>query len=148
MRVATRVGIEAFKGGSSDTIHSKDLDTPNVAFVRPELTTSARLDELGVEATGQDLDTDGCILACKVVEPNQWCGPCGCEGAPRDTVTRRLANEPLGWRQTTLHLTCVAFGAPDAGISGVKAPAKQPCHAPRSLVVGCGGRWKGSFASI
>lgn len=27
---------------------------------------------------------------------------CGAEGVPRDTVTRRLAHEPFGWRPTTL----------------------------------------------
>ncbi len=34
-----------------------------------------------------------------------WCRRCGCEGAPRDSVTRRLAHEPLGWRPTTLLVT-------------------------------------------
>jgi transposase len=31
--------------------------------------------------------------------------PLGCEAAPRDSVTRRLAHEPLGWRPTTLLIT-------------------------------------------
>jgi hypothetical protein len=30
---------------------------------------------------------------------------CGCEGTPRDTVTRRLGHEPLGWRHTPLLVT-------------------------------------------
>jgi len=29
----------------------------------------------------------------------------GCQGLPRDTVTRALAHEPLGWRPTTLLVT-------------------------------------------
>jgi transposase len=33
------------------------------------------------------------------------CRRCGCEGTPRDTVTQRLAHEPLGWRPTTLLVT-------------------------------------------
>jgi transposase len=45
------------------------------------------------------------VLACRVKEPDQWCRRCGCEGAARDTVTRRLAHEPLGWRPTTLLVT-------------------------------------------
>lgn len=45
------------------------------------------------------------MLACRVVEPDGWCRRCGCEGAPRDTVVRRLAHEPLGWRPTTLEVT-------------------------------------------
>jgi len=44
-------------------------------------------------------------FACRVVEPDQWCRRCGCEGTARDTVTRRLAHEPLGWRPTTLEVT-------------------------------------------
>jgi transposase len=47
-------------------------------------------------------------LACRVVETDEfarWCRRCGCEAAPRDSVTRRLAHEPLGWRPTTLLIT-------------------------------------------
>lgn len=40
----------------------------------------------------------------RVLEPDQWCRRCGCEGSPRDTVTR-LAHEPFGWRPTTLLVT-------------------------------------------
>ena len=45
------------------------------------------------------------MLVCRVVESDQWCRRCGAEGIPRDTVTRRLAHEPLGWRPTTLLVT-------------------------------------------
>ena len=45
------------------------------------------------------------MLACRIVEPDQWCRRCGCEGVARDRVTRRLSQEPLGWRTTTLLLT-------------------------------------------
>ena len=44
------------------------------------------------------------MLCCRVVDPDQWCRRCGCEGAPRDTVIRRLAHEPLGWRPTLLEV--------------------------------------------
>ena len=54
---------------------------------------------------GQRLEPDRAVLSCRVVEPDQWCRRCGCEGAPRDTVTRSLAHEPLGWRPTTLLVT-------------------------------------------
>ena len=78
---------------------------PDATFACPDLTTFARLDELGLEAVGQRLEPDRAVLACRVVEPDQWCRRCGCEGAPRDTVTRELAHEPLGWRPTTLVVT-------------------------------------------
>ncbi|MBF8186280.1 ISL3 family transposase [Nonomuraea sp. K274] len=75
------------------------------AFAHPDLTTFCRLDELGLVVTGQRLEPERAVLACRVVEPDRWCHRCGCEGTPRDTVTRRLAHEPLGWRPTTLLVT-------------------------------------------
>jgi transposase len=68
------------------------------------LTTFCRLDELGLEVTGQRLEPDRAVLACRVVESDQWCRRCGCEGVPRDTVVRQLAHEPFGWRPTTLEV--------------------------------------------
>ena len=78
---------------------------PDATFACPDLTTFARLDELGLEAVGQRVEPDRAVIACRVVEPDQWCRRCGCEGAPRDTVTRVLAHEPFGWRPTTLVVT-------------------------------------------
>ncbi|WP_196868267.1 ISL3 family transposase [Arthrobacter sp. CAN_A212] len=74
----------------------------NATFVRPDLTMFCRLDELGLEAVGQRLEPGRAVLACRVVAPDDWCRRCGCQGVPRDTVIRRLAHEPLGWRPTTL----------------------------------------------
>ena len=79
--------------------------TPDAGFTCPDLTTFCRLDELGLEVVGQRLEPDCAVLACRVAEPDEWCRRCGCEGAPRDTVIRRLAHEPLGWRPTTLLIT-------------------------------------------
>ncbi|WP_067431380.1 ISL3 family transposase [Nocardioides jensenii] len=75
------------------------------AFAHPDLTTFCRLDELGLVVTGQRLEPGRAVLACRVAEPDQWCRRCGCEGFPRDTVTRELAHEPLGWRPTILLVT-------------------------------------------
>jgi len=71
---------------------------PDATFDCPDLTTFCRLDELGLVVTGQRLEPDRAVLACRVVEPDQWCRRCGCEGSQRDSVVRRLAHEPLGWR--------------------------------------------------
>ena len=65
--------------------------TPPVGFGRPDLTTFARLDRLGLEVVGQRLEPDRAVLACRVAEPDQWCRRCGCEGAPRDSVSIGLA---------------------------------------------------------
>ena len=78
---------------------------PDATFTDPDLTMFCRLNELGLEATGQRLEPAGAVLACRVVEPDRWCRRCGCEGTARGTVVRRLAHEPLGWRPTTLEVT-------------------------------------------
>ena len=77
---------------------------PDATFACPDLTTFAHLDELGLEVVGQRLTPDRAVLACRVVEADGWCRRCGCEGTPRDSVVRRLAHEPLGWRPTTLEV--------------------------------------------
>jgi transposase len=83
--------------------------TPGAGFDRADLTTFARLDELGLAVTGQRLEPGRAVLACRVVEPDgsdeRWCRRCGCEGLARVTMTQRLAHEPLGWRPTTLLVT-------------------------------------------
>lgn len=87
----------------------------DATFACPDLTTFCRLDELGLEVTGQRLEPDRAVLACRVVEPDQWCRRCGCEGAPRDTVVRPLAHEPLGWRPTTLEVTIRRYRCRECG---------------------------------
>ncbi|KQO01665.1 transposase [Arthrobacter sp. Leaf234] len=74
----------------------------NATFVRPDLTTFCRLDELGLEAIGQHLRPDEAVIECRVAHADPWCRKCGAEGRPRDTITRQLAHEPFGHRPTTL----------------------------------------------
>jgi len=81
----------------------------DATFACPDLTTFAGLEELGLEVVGQRLEPDRAVLACRVVEPDGWCRRCGCEGVARDTVVRRLAHEPLGWRPTTLLVTVCRY---------------------------------------
>ena len=47
---------------------------------------------------------DYAVLRCRVLEPDVWCHECGARGVPRDTVLRRLAHVPLGWRPTILQV--------------------------------------------
>jgi transposase-like protein len=99
----------------SDAFRSKDLDVPDATFTTPDLTTFARLDELGLVVLGQRLEPGRAVLACRVSEPDEWCRRCGCEGMPRDSLVRRLAHEPFGWRPTTLLVTvrryrCIGCG--------------------------------------
>jgi hypothetical protein len=51
--------------------HLEDLDVPDVTFTSPDLTTFCRLEELGLEAVGQRLDSDRAVRACRVVAPDQ-----------------------------------------------------------------------------
>jgi transposase len=87
----------------------------DASFACPDLTTFCRLDELGLEVTGQRLEPDRAVLACRVVEPDRWCRRCGCEGVPRDTVVRRLAHEPLGWRPTVLEVSVRRYRCTGSG---------------------------------
>src|SRR3954451_12120347 len=66
-----------------------------------DLTSFCRLDELGLAVIGQRLDQDRAVLACRVVDPDDWCHRCGCQGVPRDgdpptgARTVRLATDHL-----------------------------------------------------
>ena len=53
----------------------------HATFVRPDLTTFARLDELGLEVVGQYVVPERAVLACRVVEDDRWCRRCGCEAS-------------------------------------------------------------------
>ena len=87
----------------------------HATFTAPDLTTFARLEGLGLAVVGQRVEPTRAVLACRVVEPDQWCGRCGCEGSPRDTVTRRLSHVPLGWRPTILEVTVRRYRCAECG---------------------------------
>jgi transposase len=76
----------------------------NATFCCPDLDTFCLLDRLGLSATGQQIHDDHAVLECRVLEADDWCHECGCQGVPRDTVLRRLAHVPLGWRPTILQV--------------------------------------------
>ena len=112
---------------------------PDATFACPDLTTFTHLDELGLEVVGQRLEPDRAVLACRVVEPDRWCRRCGCEGAPRDSVTRRLAHEPLGWRPTTLLVTIRRYRC--GGCGHVWRQDTTRAAQPRARLSRCGLRW-------
>lgn len=70
----------------------------------PDVTTFCALDELGLTVTGQHITRQQAVLDCEVVDADAGCQRCGCQGRVRDTVTRNLAHEPLGWRPTLLRV--------------------------------------------
>lgn len=111
----------------------------DATFTRPDLTTFTRLDDLGLQVVGQRLEPDRAVLACRVTEPDEWCRRCGCEGAPRDTVTRRLAHEPLGWRPTTLLVTVRRYRC--TGCGHVWRQDTTAAAEPRAAISRGGVRW-------
>ena len=86
---------------------------PNTTFDRPDLSTFTHLDDLGLEVTGQRIESDHAVLACRIVGEDRWCRRCGCQGEARDTVIRRLAHEPYGWRPTILHVSVRRYRCPE-----------------------------------
>jgi transposase len=113
--------------------------TPAAAFGCPDLTVFCRLDELGLVVTGQRLEPDRAVLACRVAERDPWCRRCGCEGTPRDTVLRRLAHEPFGWRPTTLVVTICRYRC--SGCGHVWRQDTSQAAEPRSKLSRRGLRW-------
>ncbi|NIH71685.1 transposase [Auritidibacter ignavus] len=108
-------------------------------FDASDLTTFARLHELGLEATGQLIAPRRAVLACRVVEPDDWCHRCGSPGTPRGTVIRRLAHEPLGWRPTTLQITVRRYRC--AGCAHVWRQNTTKAAQPRAQLSRRGLRW-------
>jgi len=108
-------------------------------FAPADLTTFCRLDALGLEVTGQRLEPNRAVLACRVVEPDNWCRRCGGQGTVRDTVIRRLAHEPLGWRPTTLAVTIRRYRC--AGCSHVWRQDTTLAAEPRAKLSRRGLRW-------
>ena len=86
---------------------------PSATFDRPDLSAFTRLDGLGLEVTGQRIEADHAVLACRITGEDRWCRRCGCQGEARDTVVRRLAHEPCGWRPTILHVSVRRYRCPE-----------------------------------
>ena len=112
---------------------------PDATFACPDVTTFCRLDELGLEVVGQRLEPGRAVLACRVVDDDGWCRRCGCQGAPRDSVVRRLAHEPLGWRPTTLEVTVRRYRCTDCGHVWRQDTSKAA--QPRAKLSRTGLRW-------
>ena len=113
--------------------------TSQTGFACPDLTTFCRLDELGLQAVGQRLEPDRAVIACRVVDDDRWCRDCGCEGSPRDSVTRELAHAPQGWRPTTLLVTIRRFKC--TGCGRVWRQDTTAAAEPRAKLSRTGLRW-------
>ena len=121
--------------------HREDLDVRDATFAVPDLTTFARLDELGLVVVGQRVEPDRTVLACRVVatDADGWCRRCGCEGRVRDSVVRVLAHEPFGWTATTLQVTVRRYRC--TGCGHVWRQDMSAAAEPRARLSRRGLRW-------
>jgi transposase len=87
----------------------------NATFSCPDLDAFCLLDRLGLSVTGQQVHDDHAVLACRVLERDDWCHECGAHGTPRDTVLRKIAHVPLGWRPTILHVRVCRYRCTGCG---------------------------------
>jgi hypothetical protein len=72
-------GSRSPEDGGDYAVHLEDLDVSDATFASPDLTKFCRLDDLGLVVTGQRIEPDGSVLACRVVDDDRWCRECGCE---------------------------------------------------------------------
>ena len=112
---------------------------PNTIFDRPDLSAFTRLDDLGLEVTGQRMWPDRAVLECRIVGEDRWCRRCGCQGVARDTVVRRLAHEPCGWRPTILHVSVRRYRC--QGCSHVWRQDMSQAADPRAKLSRAAVRW-------
>jgi transposase len=115
--------------------------TGRAGFACADVTTFCRLDELGLEVSGQRLEPDRAVLACQVTatEQDRWCRRCGEQGMVRDSVVRTLAHEPFGWRPTTLLVTIRRYRC--AGCAHVWRQDTSRAAEPRAKLSRRGLRW-------
>ena len=112
---------------------------PNTTFDRPDLSAFTRLDDLGLEVTGQRMWPDHAVLACRIAGEDRWCRRCGCQGEARDTVIRRPAHEPYGWRPTILHVSVRRYRC--QGCSHVWRQDMSQAADPRAKLSRAAVRW-------
>ena len=85
----------------------------NTIFDRPDLSAFTRLDDLGLEVTGQRIELDHALLACRITGEDRLCRRCGCQGISCDTVVMRLAHVPYGWHPTIVHVSAHCYRCPE-----------------------------------
>ncbi len=112
---------------------------PNATFTAPDLTTFCRLDELGLEVTGQHVTARRAVLECRVTDADDWCHNCGGRGLVRDTVIRGLAHEPFGWRPTVLRVRLRRYRCVECG--HVWRQSMDRAAEPRARLSRRGVRW-------
>ena len=112
---------------------------PNTTFDRPDLSAFTRLDDLGLEVTGQRIEPDHAVLACRITGGGSVVSTLRVPGHCRDTVIRRLAHEPYGWRPTILHVSVRRYRC--QGCSHVWRQDMSQAADPRAKLSRAAVRW-------
>ena len=102
------VGVSPMMGVSTPAIweHLDVSDaTCGAGFACSDLTTFCRLDELGLEVTGQRLEEGRACWPAGWWSRTSGVIAAAAKASRRYTVQRRLAHEPFGWRPTVLVVT-------------------------------------------
>src|SRR5699024_12505522 len=99
----------------------------------------ARVDELGLVVVGQHVRPHGATLDCRAVKTDDWCRRCGCQGKVRDSLVRRLAHMPMGWRPTTLQVRVRRYRGHECGL--VWREDTSAAAEPRAKISGGGLAW-------
>lgn len=79
----------------------------------PCLDTFCRVDRLGLSVCQQIINADHSVLVCVPTTPATGCPSCGGPGLRHDTVVRRLAHVPFGWKPTILQVRVPRYRCPD-----------------------------------
>ena len=70
----------------------------------PCLDSFCRLDRLGLTVRDQIVHPDHSVLVCTPTTPAGPCPACAGPGSRHDTVVRKLAHVPIGWKPTILQV--------------------------------------------
>ncbi len=111
----------------------------DATFAAPDLSRFTGLDGLGLRAVGQRIEPDRAVILCRVEADDDWCRRCGCQSVPRDSVVRRLAHAPFGWRPTTLQIVIRRYRCADCG--HVWRQDTSPAAARRAKLTKTAVRW-------
>ena len=112
---------------------------PHTTFDLPDLSAFARLDDLGLELTGQRMWSDHAVLACRIAGADRWCRRCESQGTSRDTVIRRPAHEPYGWRPTILHVSVRRYRSQE--YAHLRCQDMSQAAQPRAKLSGAAACW-------
>ena len=79
----------------------------------PCLDSFCRLDRLGLTVTAQIIEPDHSVLVCSPTTPATPCPDCAGAGTRHDTVIRKLAHVPFGWKPTILQVNVPRYRCAD-----------------------------------